>query len=95
MLAAQRQKEKSPQHDRTDSFSSVLRTFKNIVLALVDVFYVYKDIESFGTGARNGCEPPYGCWDSNPDPLAEQQGLSHLFSFLGMLFKIQITFSFI
>jgi hypothetical protein len=27
------------------------------------------------TGARDGCEPPCGCWEPNPGPLQEQQEL--------------------
>lgn len=30
------------------------------------------DIRSLGTGVAKGCEPPHGCWDSDPAPLEEQ-----------------------
>ena len=29
-------------------------------------------IESPGTGVIDGCELPYGCWESNPGSLEEQ-----------------------
>jgi hypothetical protein len=29
-------------------------------------------IRSPGPGVRDGCEPPYGCKESNPGPLQEQ-----------------------
>jgi hypothetical protein len=28
-----------------------------------------------GTGVMNDCEPKCGCWEWNPGPLQEQQGL--------------------
>ena len=28
--------------------------------------------QSPGTGVMNGCEPPCGCWELDPDPLEEQ-----------------------
>jgi hypothetical protein len=28
-----------------------------------------------GTGDTDSCEPPYGYWEVNPDPLDEQPGL--------------------
>ena len=32
-------------------------------------------IRSPGTGVTDGCEPPYGYWESNLGPLEEQQVL--------------------
>ena len=29
-------------------------------------------VGSPGTGITDGCEPPCGCWESNPGPLEEQ-----------------------
>ena len=29
-------------------------------------------VRSLGTGGADGCEPPRGCWESNPGPLQEQ-----------------------
>lgn len=51
-----------------------------------------KGVRAPGTGVTHDCEPPCGCWDSNPGPLEEQlvllttepslqpQGLSLLYS---------------
>jgi hypothetical protein len=32
-------------------------------------------VRSPGTGVKDACETPHGCWESNPDPLQEQQVL--------------------
>lgn len=40
-------------------------------------------IGSLGTGVRDGCEPPRGCWVLNSSPVLEHQLLfllSHLFN---------------
>jgi hypothetical protein len=29
-------------------------------------------VRSHGTGVRERCEPPWGCWESNLGPLEEQ-----------------------
>lgn len=33
-------------------------------------------IKALGNGVIHGCDPPYGCWESNIDPL-EEQPLNH------------------
>jgi hypothetical protein len=45
-------------------------------------------VRSPRTGVAGGCEPPCGCWESNRDPLWEQQGLwaEVLLRLLEMLF---------
>lgn len=36
---------------------------------------VIEAVQSPGTEVADGCELPYGCWESNPCPLQEQQVL--------------------
>lgn len=32
-------------------------------------------IRSFGSGGRDGCEPPCRCWESSPGPLEDEQSV--------------------
>lgn len=32
-------------------------------------------IRSFGSGGREGCEPPCQCWESSPGPLEDEQSV--------------------
>lgn len=34
-----------------------------------------EDTGPLGTEVINSCEPPHGCWESNPDPLHQQPAL--------------------
>ena len=36
-----------------------------------------RGVRSPGTGVKDGCEPPCGCWESNPGPLEKQFVLSN------------------